>query len=277
MQLELNDVCIRYSKSKPILENIDLSIHKGEFIGIAGRSGSGKTTLLETIGGFHKPICGTIFFENKEIFNKSFDKISFRKKLQIVFQFPENQFFEKSVFDEVAFGLKMMKLSDDEINLKTYKAIENVGLSEDSIWEKSPFILSGGEKRRVAVACALAQEPEILLLDEPFSGLDRDGSNYLKEILLELNENGTTILMVSHDIETLCELCSRILVISHGKIIKDGKPIEIFSSMEDCKQWGIDIPDTVKIANIIGLDLSDDPSYASFLEKLTKKLQGVIS
>ena len=257
-----------------ILDNIDLSITKGEFIGIAGRSGSGKTTLIETIGGLHKPVNGSVFFEGKEINNKSFDNLTFRRKLQMVFQFPENQFFENTIYDEIAFSLRMLKLPENVVNSKIQLCLEKTGLSEETVNEKSPFTLSGGQKRRLSLACALATEPEILLLDEPFSGMDAEATEKIKKTLRKENENGTTIIMVSHDPEIMCELCKRIIVISQGKIIKEGKPEKVYGNSVDCKFLGIGTPDTVYASELIGLDLSDDLSYGSFIKNLLQKISG---
>ena len=276
MQIELKNIHIAYLRSGVVLDQINLKIDKGDFIGITGRSGSGKTTLLETIGGFHNPQEGFVSYEGIDIYSDNFDQLSYRRKLQIIFQFPENQFFENSVYDETAYSLKMLKIPADEIECKTQNILKKLSLDAEKSRIISPFSLSGGQKRLLAIACALVIEPEVLLLDEPFAGLDGEGKANLIQILREEKKKGTTILLVSHDPNLLCEIAEKIVVLSEGKIVSSGTPEEIYSP-DNSNLYGIGMPDTKKTAELISLDLTDSLSYDSFITKLIKKLSTKVS
>ena len=267
MLLELKQVSVSYAQFNPVLNHLNLEILSGEFIGITGKAGCGKTTLIESIGGLHKPDQGEIFLNGKDIYDDHFDRLSFRRKLQIVFQFPENQFFETDVHNELAFGLKMLKTSEDEIEKRISETMDTVGLSQ-SLLSISPFALSGGQKRKLALACALVIHPEILLLDEPFSGLDAEGEKQIISALQKEHQKGTTILMVSHDPNTLCEISDRIIAIQNGKIILNGTSGLVFAERDICENAGIGQPNTKKTADRIGLDLQENLTYNAFLAKL---------
>lgn len=271
MQLELENVCITYPQSGNILDHINLQIDKGDFVGIVGKSGSGKTTLIETISGLHKPHEGFVYFEGLDIYNKNFDQLNYRRKLQTIFQFPENQFFENNVFEETAFGLKMLKIPADEIEFKTLNILKKLYIDEETARTTSPFSLSGGQKRKLAIACALVLEPKILLLDEPFAGLDSEGKSNLIKILKEEKKKGTTILLVSHDPDLLCEIADKIIVLSDGKIVRTAPPVEIYTH-DNMILFGIGLPNTRETADLISLDLSDSLKYDSFMTKLINKL-----
>ena len=272
MLLELKQVSVSYKQSNPILDHVSLEIRSGEFIGITGKAGCGKTTLIETIGGLHEPDRGEILLNGEDIYDDHYDRLSFRRKLQIVFQFPENQFFETDVHNELAFGLKMLKTSEDEIEQRISETMDAVGLSQ-SLLSVSPFALSGGQKRKLALGCALVIHPEILLLDEPFSGLDAEGEKQILSTLQKEHEKGTTILMVSHDPNTLCEISDRIVAIQNGKIILNDAPALVFAERDICEYAGIGQPDTKKTADRIGLDLRENLTYNAFLEKLTESMK----
>ena len=271
MLLELKQISVSYAQSNPILDHINLEIQSGEFIGITGKAGCGKTTLIETIGGLHKPDQGKVFMNGEDIYDDHFDRLSFRRKLQIVFQFPENQFFETDVRNELAFGLKMLKTSEDEIEQRISETMDAVGLSQ-SLLSISPFALSGGQKRKLALGCALVIQPEILLLDEPFSGLDAEGEEQILSTLQKEQEKGTAILMVSHDPNTLCEISDRIIAIQNGKIMMNGTPASVFADNDICENAGIGQPDTKKTAHRIGMDLGKNLTYYAFLEKLAERM-----
>ena len=272
MLLELKQVSVSYADSNPILDQMNLDIQSGEFIGITGKAGCGKTTLIEAIGGLHKPDRGEILLKGEDIYDDHFDRLSFRRKLQIVFQFPENQFFETDVRNELAFGLKMLKTSEDEIEQRISETMDAVGLSQ-SLLSVSPFALSGGQKRKLALGCALVIHPEILLLDEPFSGLDAEGEKHILSTLQKEHEKGTTILMVSHDPNTLCEISDRIIAIQNGKILLNGSPALVFAERDICENAGIGQPDTKKTADRIGLDLRENLTYSAFLAKLAESMK----
>lgn len=272
MQLEMKDVCVSYERSGAILDHVNICFDQGEFVGLVGRSGSGKTTLLETAGGLIKPDSGNVFFQGQNIHSSGFDWIGFRRKLQIVFQFPENQFFETDVKREISFGPNALKMNENEVEMSVIKSMEKVGLDHDHFFGMSPFMLSGGEKRRLALACALAVDPEILLLDEPFAGLDMEGREKLIETLQNEHKNGKTILLVSHDPDILCELAERIIVLSEGKIVREGKHSDIYNDSGFCQKNGIGRPNTSKAAELLKIDLETDLSYNTFLNKLVKDL-----
>ena len=272
MELELRNVTVSYSAAEKILDNLNLEVNKGLFLGITGKSGSGKTTLLETICGFHKPDMGQVLFNNQNIYESEFDTLSFRKKVQMVFQFPENQFFETEIRREVEFGIKNSCLSSEEIIRRVTETLQTVGLYDEEIDELSPFALSGGQKRRLALACALVLQPEILLLDEPFSGLDDSGQNQIIKILQDIKTKGTTILMVSHDPNVLCEIADRIIVMNDGRIIKNEIPPIVYSDKQFCSRLGIGQPDTITAANLLDVDLMNDLTYENFIKELAEKL-----
>lgn len=272
MQLEMKDICVSFNRSGAILEHININIDHGEFVGLVGRSGSGKTTLLETAGGLIKPDSGIVTFCGQNIYESGFDWINFRRKLQVVFQFPENQFFETNVKNEISFGPLALRMQDKEVEIQVNKSMEKVGLNPNYFYGKSPFKLSGGEKRRLALACAFAINPDILLLDEPFAGLDVEGQKRLITTLQNEHKEGKTILLVSHDPDILCELSDRIIVLSKGKIVQEGKPSEIYNNSEFCQKYGIGRPNTSRAAELLGINLGSDISYQSFFNKLVKNL-----
>ena len=273
MFIDLKNITVNYSQNEDVLNKINLNIEKGEFIGIAGRSGSGKTTLLETIGGMRKPNSGNVFFTNEDIYQENYDKLTFRRKLQIVFQFPENLFFEQDIFSEAAFGLRMSNIQQDEIESRVIAGLESVGFGKDD-FHKSPFTLSGGQKRRLALACALVMQPEILLLDEPFSGLDTEGINLVSDILYREKKRGTTIIFVSHDPNILSELCSRILIISNHTIAFDGTPAQVYNDTDNLKNIGVMIPDVKILSQLLGMPLLENLTYDFFVQKLLQFIRG---
>ncbi len=273
MLLRLKEISINYLPNQNILERIDLNVEKGEFVGIVGKSGCGKTTLLESIGGLKKPQSGYIYYNNEDIYQPLFNQKGFRKKLQIVFQFPENQFFEQDVFSEVSYGLRMLDLPSDVIESRVKQSLESVGFNFELIRQKSPFVLSGGQKRRLALACALAIQPELLLLDEPFSGLDAEGSKIVTDTLINEHQKGTTIVLVSHDPNILCEICDRIIVLSKRKIAFDGNPVQIYSKKDDLQELGIIQPDTQILTQLLGMEQSNDLKYDYFIQNLIQFIE----
>ncbi len=269
MLFALDEVTVSYANFRHVLDHVSISINENEFIGITGVSGSGKTTLLETLSGLHKPASGTILFRGEDIYRKGFDSVSFRRKLQTVFQFPENLFFETDVRNETAFGPKMLKYPETEVALRVDQALLMTGLSDKNIMEKSPFTLSGGQKRRLALACALAISPEVLLLDEPFSGLDAEGYAKLSASLNHLRKEGMTILMVSHDPDLLYELADRVIVISEGRIVMNGTPLSVYGDKERCRKYGIARPGIIETAETVGLPAKKCNNYANFITNLS--------
>lgn len=227
---------------KKALDGIHLEIHDGEFIGLIGHTGSGKSTLIQHLNGLLKPNAGTITVNGICTTQKDVDWKQLRQQVGLVFQYPEHQLFEETVWKDIAFGPKNMGLSDAEIEERVAEAMAYVGL-DDSYRELSPFELSGGQKRRVAIAGVLAMRPSILILDEPAAGLDPAGR---EEILTQIRalylNSKMTVILVSHSMEDVARIANRIIVMNHGKIAMDGKVSDIFSRAEELKEIGLGVP-----------------------------------
>lgn len=228
------------------LKDINLAINKGEFIGIIGHTGSGKSTLIQQMNGLLKPTAGNIFYEGKDIYEKGYSRTYLREKVGLVFQYPEHQLFADTVYEDVAFGPKNLKLPLLEVQQRAFQAIKAVGF-EDNIYDLSPFELSGGQKRRVAIAGVLAMKPDFLILDEPAAGLDPIGRKNLLEMLKDLNQEGMTIILISHNMEEIAEYAKRIIVMDQGTIALDGKTEEVFQQQEQLQALGLDIPIATKL------------------------------
>lgn len=211
------------------LRNINLEIRKGEFIGLIGHTGCGKTTLIQHFNGLLTPTSGKVYIEGVDIHQKGVNLKSIRQKIGLVFQYPENQLFEETVFEEIAFGPKQLGLSEEEIKKRVYETLALVDL-DASYAERSPFSLSGGEMRRIALASILALKPQMLVLDEPTANLDPQGRNKILSEIKAIHDNyGITILLVSHNMEKIAEMVDRLLVMNKGEIILDGSPRQIFA------------------------------------------------
>ena len=227
---------------KTAINDISVKIDDGQFIGLIGHTGSGKTTLLQLLAGLAKPASGTVYLDGEDIFAKDFDKTTLRSKLGIVFQYPEHQLFEETVFKDVCFGPKNLGIDDKETELRAYEALKMIGL-EDEVFYQSPFDLSGGQKRRVAIAGVLAMKPKILILDEPTAGLDPVGRNEILDLVLKLQkEQGLTIILVSHSMEDVARYADRVLVMDAGQIVFDNTPREIFKHHEKLMELGLNVP-----------------------------------
>ena len=227
---------------KTAINDISVKIDDGQFIGLIGHTGSGKTTLLQLLSGLVKPASGTVYLDGEDIFAKDFDKTTLRSKLGIVFQYPEHQLFEETVFKDVCFGPKNLGVDDKETELRAYEALKMIGL-EDEVFYQSPFDLSGGQKRRVAIAGVLAMKPKILILDEPTAGLDPVGRNEILDLVLKLQkEQGLTIILVSHSMEDVAKYADRVLVMDAGQIVFDNTPREIFKHHEKLMELGLNVP-----------------------------------
>ncbi len=276
MILELKNVSFTYSKGMAYevraLENINLSIDKGQFIGVIGHTGSGKSTLIQHLNGLMKPTEGQVLYEGKDIWGEAdsssnnkkgskkgkYDLRSLRTHIGLVFQYPENQLFETDVITDVAFGPKNQGLSEEESRERAEKALRQTGVKE-KYWKVSPFELSGGQKRRVAIAGVLAMNPDVLILDEPTAGLDPKGRDDILDQIKKLHdERGITILLVSHSMEDVANYADRIIVVNDGKIAYDGTPKEVFSHYRELEQMGLGAPQTTYIVNELaerGLDV----------------------
>jgi len=265
LQVELENLSFTYNHSsinpKVALKGIDLKIKQGEFVGLIGPTGSGKTTLAQLLDGLLFATSGLIKVEGLEIKEKVFYLKKIRQKVGLVFQFPEKQLFEETVYEDIAFGPKNLGLEKEKINSRVRKSLEVIGLDFDAFAQRSPFSLSSGEQRRVAIAGILALEPNILILDEPTAGLDFDGVCRIKKILLELSEKGVTIILISHNLELVSEVCTRIIYLKGGKILFDGSNKEFFSQVERLKEEGIRPPDVLELLNnlrLAGFQIRED-------------------
>ena len=225
------------------LKDIDLRVEAGEYVGIIGRTGSGKSTLLQHLNGLVKPSSGTVYYNDEDIFRKGYDLKKLRQKVGLVFQYPEYQLFETSIFKDVCFGPKNMGLSEEERRDRAAKALTTVGLPE-SEWEKSPFDISGGERRRAAIAGVFAMEPEVLVLDEPTAGLDPEGRKEIFAAIDKMRElTGAAIILVSHSMEDVAEHADRVVVMEDGRIVMDGPVREIFARREELEKMSLRAPE----------------------------------
>ncbi len=251
MSILLRNVNYTYGKGsseeKQALKNINLEIHKNEFTAIVGHTGSGKSTLIQLLNGLEKADSGEILFHGKNIYDKDFSMKMLRSKVGLVFQYPEHQLFEATVVKDVAFGPNNMEWEPLKAELSTFGALKDVGIGEE-LFDVSPLALSGGQKRRVAIAGVLAVEPEILVLDEPMAGLDPAGRKEIFDLLKKLHsERKITIIMVSHSMEDVAEYASRVIVMNQGEVVLDGEPRKVFRYEKELKQIGLGVPQATSL------------------------------
>lgn len=263
--LEVKNISYSYSKGTPFekkaITDVSFSVEKGEFIGIIGHTGSGKSTMMQMLDGLLKPDSGSVFLEGKDINSDKKITREARFKVGLCFQYPEYQLFEETVAKDIAFGPRNMGLSESEIKQRVAKAASFVNL-DNSLLDRSPFDLSGGQKRRAAIAGVMAMLPEILILDEPAAGLDPVGR---KEILSMISEyrrsTGATVMMVTHSMETAALVSDRIFVLHHGSLAFTGTPKEVFSHADELISMGLDVPVSTKIVAELrknGIDIPTD-------------------
>lgn len=229
------------------LKDVNLVIPDGQFIGLIGHTGSGKSTLVQHLNGLIRPTGGAIYYNGEDIHEKDYDRKQLRSKVGLVFQYPEHQLFEIDVFKDVCFGPKNLGLPQKEIELRAYAALKQVGL-EDEYFYQSPFDLSGGQKRRVAIAGVLAMKPEVLVLDEPTAGLDPKGRDEILDQIAKLKEEtGITVILVSHSMEDVAKYVERIIVMNRGSVLYDDTPREVFKHVEELEQVGLAAPQVTYI------------------------------
>ncbi len=234
---------------KQALKDINLKIEDGEFIGLIGHTGSGKSTLIQHLNGLIKATSGAIYYNGQDIYEKDYDKKTHRSKVGLVFQYPEHQLFETTVLKDVKFGPANQGLPQLEVDLRAFNAIKQVGLSEELL-DASPFELSGGQKRRVAIAGVLAMQPEVLILDEPTAGLDPKGRDEILDQLARLHkESGITIILVSHSMEDVAKYVDRIIVMNKGEIVLDNVPRKVFAYYKELEQIGLAAPQVTYVMN----------------------------
>lgn len=224
------------------LKDINLKIRDGEFIGIIGHTGSGKSTLMQHMNGLMKATSGNIYFNGQDIYDQDFDLRELRNRVGLVFQYPEHQLFETTIFDDVCFGPKNQGLSKDEAGLRAFEALKQVGMPEE-LYYQSPFDLSGGQKRRVAIAGVLAMKPEVLILDEPTAGLDPAGRDEILDLIARMHrERKITVMLVSHSMEDVAKYVQRIIVMNQGSVMFDDTPREVFKHYRELEQVGLAAP-----------------------------------
>lgn len=279
MPIEIKELSFSYD-SKPFIDNLDLKIDDGEMVGIIGNTGCGKSTFVRLIAGLIKSDSGKIIIDGDDITNKKFNKKILRRKLGIVFQFPEMQLFEQTIEKDIFFGLKQYKLTYDEKYKRAKEALELLGLDFERIKDKSPLTLSGGEKRKIAVAGILVCKPKYLIFDEPIAGLDCNSRDSFMKLLLALKQNGTTIIIISHNTDYLAEYADRILVMDGGKIILDDKPNEIFNQATLLNNLNIGVCNSKEIVNLLnknGFNIQNDIlKYDDLLNSIISNI-GVIN
>ena len=256
MDINFKNVSFVYGEKTPFeklaLDNIDLTIKKGEFVGIIGHTGSGKSTLIQHFNGILKPTSGDVFIGDMNTKDKELAKSGLRYKIGLVFQYPEYQLFEETIEKDIAFGPKNMGLSEEEVTERVKEAMEIVGLDYEAKKDKSPFEISGGQKRRVAIAGILAMKPDILILDEPTAGLDPKGRDELFFQIKRLYEkNNITIVLISHSMEDVAKLVNRIIIMKNGHIHLDKRTKEAFSDVDDLKKVGLNVPQITELMDIL--------------------------
>ncbi len=262
--LEAKNLTYIYSAGTPFehkaLDDISFSVERGEFIGIIGHTGSGKSTLMQQLNGLLKPTSGTVLLDGQDIWSDKKLTRQARFRVGLVFQYPEYQLFEETVYKDIAFGPKNMGLSAEEVDRRVREAAGFVGLTEQQL-EVSPFDLSGGQKRRVAIAGVIAMEPEVLILDEPTAGLDPVGrSEILGNIQSYRKAKNATIMMVSHSMEDVARLTDRLLVMNGSKLAMDAPPAQVFTHAEELTQMGLNIPQVTQVfleLKKLGLDVKN--------------------
>lgn len=254
MRIQLDHVTHTYQPGSPFqataIRDVSLEIREGEFLALIGHTGSGKSTLAQHINGLLRPTQGQVLIDGRDIHGKDYNKKELRQKVGLVFQYPEHQLFEETVSKDIAFGPKNLGLSEEEIRERVREAIERVGLPPE-IGERSPFELSGGQMRRVALAGVLAMRPETLILDEPAAGLDPLSRQSMLELIRQLHSQGTTIMMVSHSMDDVARVATRVVVMEKGALAMDGTPEEIFARPAELEKMGLDVPAVCRLGMLL--------------------------
>lgn len=249
MPIAFEQVSFSYDDERDALQNIDLVVEDGEFLGVIGHTGSGKSTLVQLMNALLVPTVGCVLVDGLDTRERKLRR-EVRTKVGLAFQYPETQLFANTVAEDVAFGPRNLGLSDDEVNRRVREALDHVGLDYDAIAQRSPFDLSGGQQRRVALAGILAMEPSVLVLDEPAAGMDPATVDEIRNYLRDLNDQGLTIVLVSHSMDDVAELCSRIVVLDHGVLHMQGTPDELFTAQNaaELRRINLDVPRATKFA-----------------------------
>lgn len=248
MAIQLDNITYTYGVGTPFekqaLKGISLTIENGEFLGIIGHTGSGKSTFVQHLNGLLHPTTGAVIVNGVDVSEKNDEAKRMRHKVGMVFQYPEHQLFEETIAQDIAFGPKNLGVDEEDVNRRVREAMQFVGLDYDTYADRSPFHLSGGQMRRVAIAGVVAMEPDFLVLDEPSAGLDPFGREEIFEEIIKLHkEKGITVILVSHNMEDISRMASRLIVLDKGQVVLDGKPLEIFNNYRHIlQQLGVDVP-----------------------------------
>lgn len=282
MPVEVRDLSHVYNEDSPFsaaaLKGVSLTIADGEFLAVIGHTGSGKSTLIQHLNGLIRPTGGTVVVDGMDIADKGTNLREVRRRVGLVFQYPEYQLFEETVHKDIAFGPKNLGLDNDEIERRVEEACRLVGLPYEAVRDKSPFELSGGQKRRVAIAGVLAMEPKVLILDEPTAGLDPRGREaILAQIRAYHQKRGTTVILVSHSMEEIACNVDRILVLRGSHVYMDGTPRQVFRRADDLEDVGLDVPQATKIALALrrmGLEIDTAVYTVDELEQALLSLRG---
>lgn len=254
MSIKVENLTYIYDAGLPFaqkaLDNVSFEVEDGDFVGLIGHTGSGKSTLIQHLNGIMKPHSGKIIINDFDITQKNQNLTEIRKRVGIVFQYPEYQLFEETVAKDIAFGPTNLGLDEKEIDERVKKAMSDVGLSYEEFSEKSPFELSGGQKRRVAIAGVIAMHPEVLILDEPIAGLDPGGRDEIFELIKDLHRNNKmTVILSSHSMDDMAKLVNTLMVMNKGRLEMIGSPREVFrNNAEELKNMGLDIPQVLELA-----------------------------
>lgn len=256
MSVRVENVTHIYNQDMPYetiaLDKVNVEIKDGEFVGVIGHTGSGKSTLIQHLNGLLKPKSGNIFINDVNITDKKVKVVEIRQKVGLVFQYPEYQLFEETVFKDVAFGPSNLGLSENEIVERVREAIDLVGLNYEEVKDKSPFDLSGGQKRRVAIAGVIAMKPQVLILDEPTAGLDPKGHTEILNMLKKMHEKEkNTIILVSHNMGDIAHLSDKIIVMEKGKIVLTGTPEEVYKNADYIEQIGLGLPPAMLLMRML--------------------------
>ena len=281
--ITLRQVEYKYQEGTPMeteaLHKVSLEIRDGEFIGLIGHTGSGKSTLIQHLNGLVRATGGDILYNGESIYREGFSMKELRSRVGLVFQYPEHQLFEVDVFTDVCFGPKNQGLSREETETRAREALSQVGIGE-SYYKKSPFELSGGEKRRVAIAGVIVTRPEVLVLDEPAAGLDPLGKREIMELLHRLHREWCkTVIIVSHDMDEISENCTRAAVFSDGAVKYALPPRELFRKGEELKALGLDVPLTARLCALLkekGVEIDCDFTAEDFVGKVLKAKGGAV-
>lgn len=281
--IEINNLSHVYSPGLPFekkaVDDISLKIEENEFIGLIGHTGSGKSTFIQHLNGLLKPSSGEIIIDGTRVDKSGSNLIDLRKKVGLVFQYPEYQLFEETIERDIAFGPRNLDISEEEVHERVKASMESVGLDYETYKDKSPFELSGGLKRRVAIAGVLAMEPKVLILDEPTAGLDPRGRDEILSEIKNIHENRKmTVILVSHSMEDVAKIAERIIVFDKGKVFLDGEPREIFRNEDKLLGVGLGIPQITSLMRTLkkrGLDINEDAiTVEEAKESLKKYLRG---